>query len=140
MERHTGSNFYVFIAPMELRGNFTQVSGLNAEIEYDIYNEGGNFTSPVYMPRSMKYANIVLQRGTVSLEPLTMWFAEVQLGMHCRYPMVITMLNNSRLPVKIWTVMDVMPIKVDWSPMDAMSDQVAVTTIEFIHGPIVAVL
>ena len=31
--RHTGGNFKVIIAPIELTGNFSAVSGLNAELE-----------------------------------------------------------------------------------------------------------
>ena len=41
--RHTGGNFKVIIAPIELTGNFSAVSGLNAELECDEYIEGGTF-------------------------------------------------------------------------------------------------
>ena len=138
--RHTGSNFSVLIAPIELRGNFSSVSGLGAQLEYDEISEGGNFTSPVYLPKGMKYDNIVLQRGTVSLEPLSLWFTSVQTGMHLRYPMIITMMDSARMPVKIWTVLDAMPVKVDYSTLDAMSDSVSITSIELIHGEIINVL
>lgn len=138
--RHTGSNFSVLIAPIELRGNFSSVSGLGAEIEYEILSEGGNFTSPIYLPRGIKYDNIVLQRGTVTLEPLSLWFASVQAGMHIRYPMIVTMMDSTGKPVKIWTVMDAMPVKVDYSALDAMSDRVSITSVELIHGEIVTVL
>ncbi|MBP1544151.1 MAG: phage tail protein [Oscillospiraceae bacterium] len=138
--RHIGSNFSVLIAPIELRGNFSSVSGLGAEIEYEEIHEGGNFTSPIYLPKGMRYNNIVLQRGTVSLEPLSVWFAQVQAGMHLRYPMIVTMMDSTRTPVKIWTVMDVMPVKVEYSSLDAMSDRVSITSIELIHGEIITVL
>ena len=39
--RHTGGNFKVIIAPIELTGNFSAVSGLNAELECEEYIEGG---------------------------------------------------------------------------------------------------
>ncbi len=139
-DRHIGSNFSVLIAPIELRGNFSTVSGLGAEIEYEEIHEGGNFTSPIYLPTGMKYSNIVLQRGTVSLEPLSLWFAQVQAGMHMRYPMIITMMDSTRMPVKIWTVMDAMPVKIEYSSLDAMSGSVSITSIELIHGEIITVL
>lgn len=47
--RHTGGNFKVIIAPIELTGNFSAVSGLNAELECEEYIEGGTFR-PVYLP------------------------------------------------------------------------------------------
>lgn len=140
MENHIGSNFNVLIAPMELRGNFSSVSGLGAQMEFEEYSEGGNFNEKIYLPTGMRYENIVLQRGTMTLEPLTTWFSLVQAGTHIKYPMVITMMNAKGLPVKIWTVMDVLPVKVDYSPMNALSDSVAITTIEFIHGPIINVM
>ena len=43
-------------------------------------------------------------------------------------------------PVKIWTVMDAMPVKVDYSPMDALSNSVAITSIEFIHGNVITIM
>ena len=48
--RHTGGNFKVIIAPIELTGNLSAVSGLNAELECEEYIEGGTFR-PVYLPK-----------------------------------------------------------------------------------------
>lgn len=139
-EKYTGSNFSVLIAPIELRGNFSSVSGLGAEMEYEVYNEGGNFTAPVLLPRGMKYQNIVLERGTMSAEPLSIWFTQLQTGIQTRLPMIITMMDSTGVPVKIWTVLDAMPVKVDYSPMNAMSGSVATTTVEFSHGEIITIL
>lgn len=138
--RHIGSNFSVFIKPIELRGNFSSVSGLDAQLEFDEYNEGGNFTSPIYLPKGMRYSNIVLQRGTVSIEPLSVWFSYVQMGIHMRYPMDVIMMNSSGFPVKIWRVMSTMPVKVDYSPLDALSGSISITTIEMVHGEIISVI
>lgn len=138
--QHTGCNFSVIIAPIELTGNFSAVSGLGAEIEYEEFREGGNFTKQIILPTGVKHSNIVLSRGTALVEPLTIWFNSVQAGMHLRYPMIITMMDSKRTPVKIWTVLDAMPIKVDYSELNAMSGEVAITTIEFIHGEIVSVM
>ena len=129
--RLIGSNFSVLIAPIELRGNFSAVSGLGAELEYEEIHEGGNFTSPIYLPTGMRYNNIV---------PLSLWFTQVQTGMHLRYPMIITMMDSTRMPVKIWTVLDAMPVKIEYSSLDAMSDSVSITSIELIHGEIITVL
>lgn len=139
-DQHTGCNFSVYIAPVEIRGNFASVSGLGTEVEYEEYSEGGNFTSPVYLPKGVKYSNIVLQRGTVSLEPLTVWFTSVQAGMQLRYPMIVTMMDERRIPVKIWTVLDAMPVKVDYTPLDALSQNVSTTTVEFVHGEIITIM
>ena len=139
-DQHAGCNFSVYIAPVEIRGNFASVSGLGTEIEYEEYNEGGNFTSPVYLPKGVKYSNIVLQRGTVSLEPLSIWFTSVQAGMQMRYPMIVTMMDEKQMPVKIWTVLDAMPVKIDYTPLDAMSSEVSTTTVEFVHGEIINIM
>ena len=129
--RHTGGNFKVIIAPIELTGNFSAVSGLNAE--------GGTFR-PVYLPKGLRYGRIVLQRGTATLEPLALWFDTVRAGSHVRYPMVITMMDSAGKPVKIWTVLDAMPVKIDYGTLDAMSGSVALTTVELVHGDIVTIM
>lgn len=138
--QHMGCNFSVVIAPIELKGNFSAVSGLGAEIEFEEYREGGNFTSPVFLPTGVKYGNIVLQRGTMSLEPLSVWLTSVMAGIHQRYPMIITMMNRERIPVKIWTVMGAMPVRIDYSEMNALSGSVSITTVELIHGEIINIM
>lgn len=132
-----GINFSVIIAPIELRGNFSMVSGLTQEIEYDVYNEGGNFTDPIMLPKGMKYSNIVLQRGTVSMEPLVKWYETVKSGVYLKYPMLVTMMDDKRRPVKIWTVLDTIPVNVEYTPMNAMGDSIAVTTVELVHGSVI---
>lgn len=139
MEKFTGSNFTVHIAPIELIGNFASVSGLNVEMDYEVYTEGGTF-HPVYLTKGLKYDHIVLKRGTAPVEPLVMWFETVRTGMILRFPMVITMLNNSRIPVKMWLVLDTMPIRVEYGDLDAMSGQVALTTVELVHGEILPIM
>lgn len=135
----TGGNFKVMIAPIELTGNFSAVSGLNAELEYEEYIEGGTFR-PVYLPKGIRYERIVLQRGTATLEPLSVWFDTVRTGVYVRYPMIITMMDNAGNPVKIWTVLDTMPVRVDYGAFDAMSGSVALTTVELVHGDIITVM
>lgn len=139
-DRYLGNNFSVLIAPIELMGNFSRVSGLSTEIECETYREGGNFGTPICLPVGITHQNIVLERGTVTIEPLTIWFETVMLGMHMRYPMIITMYDNQHIPVKIWTVLDVMPVKIDYPELDAMSDSVASTRIELSHGAIIPIL
>ena len=140
LNRHTGCNFNVIIDYVEILGNFSSVSGLTEEIEYEEYNEGGNYISPIYLPKQVKYSNIVLQRGTVTVDPLINWFTDVRDGIFLRYPMTITMMNESFIPVKIWMVMDAMPVKVEYTPLDAMSNSVFTTTVEFVHGEIIHIL
>ena len=130
--RHTGGNFKVIIAPIELTGNFSAVSGLNAELECEEYIEGGTFR-PVYLPKGLRYGRIVLQRGTATLEPLALWFDTVRAGSHVRYPMVITMMDSAGK-------LDSMPVKIDYGTLDAMSGSVALTTVELVHGDIVTIM
>ena len=127
MEKYTGGNFMVYIPPVEVNGNFASVSGLNAELEYEEYTEGGTFF-PAFLVKGLRYERIVLRRGTMPMEPLALWFETVRAGSFMKYPMVITMLDNSRTPVKIWTV------------LDAMSGRVSLTSIELVHGEIIPVM
>ena len=54
--------------------------------------------------------------------------------------MVITMMDNAGKPVKIWTVLDAMPVKIDYGTLDAMSGSVVLTTVELVHGDIVTIM
>ncbi len=139
-EQSLGCNFSVIIAPIELKGNFSSVSGLGSEIEFEEYREGGNYTCPILLPKGVKYNNIILQRGTMSFEPLSIWYTSVLSGIHQRYPMIITMMNEKQTPIKIWTVMGAMPIKIDYSEMNAMSGSVSITSIELIHSEIINIM
>ena len=64
----------------------------------------------------------------------------MRAGSHVRYPMVITMMDNAGKPVKIWTVLDAMPVKIDYGTLDAMSGSVVLTTVELVHGDIVTIM
>lgn len=136
LDPYIGCNFSVFIDSVEPFGNFSSVSGLSAELEYEEYVEGGNFDSPIYLPKSVKYSNIVLQRGTVLYEPLSQWFAAVQMGVFIKNSLTVIMMSNAGFPVRVWNVMDAMPVKVEYSALEAMSNSVAITTIEMVHGAI----
>ena len=74
------------------------------------------------------------------MEPLSLWFDTVRTGVHIRYPMIITMMDNSGKPVKIWTVLDSMPVRVDYGTLDAMSGSIALTTVEFVHGDVITIM
>lgn len=100
----------------------------------------GRNVRPVYLPKGLRYGRIVLQRGTATLEPLALWFDTVRAGSHIRYPMVITMMDSAGKPVKIWTVLDAMPVKIDYGTLDAMSGSVVLTTVELVHGDIVTIM
>lgn len=138
-ERHTGCNFVVSIVPIDVVGNFASVSGLDAQLEYETFYEGGTF-QPVFLAKGLSYSNIVLRRGTVPVEPLVAWFESVRTGVSLRLPVVITMLNQHRIPVKIWTIFDAMPVKIEYGELNAMSGQVMMTTVELAHGEILPVM
>lgn len=138
-EYTNGGNFKVLIPPIELTGNFASVSGLEAELVCEEYVEGGSF-HPVYLAKELKYSRIVLQRGSATAEPLSYWFDTVRLGINVKYPMIVWMMDNSGKPIKIWTVLDTMPVKLDYGTLNAMSGNVSLTTVELIHGEILTIM
>lgn len=134
-----GGNFRVLIPPIEVHGNFASVSGLEAEMACEEYVEGGSF-HPIYLAKELKYSRIVLKRGSATAEPLSYWFDTVRLGINVKYPMIISMMDNSGVAIKVWTVLDTMPVKLDYGTFDAMSGNISLTTVELIHGEILTIM
>lgn len=133
----SANSFSVTVENIELSGNFSAVSGLTEEIVFEEYSEGGNYLSPILLPKGIKHSNIVLKRGTVSKEPLTEWFAQVKSGIHKRYTMTIRLTDSRQNPVKTWTVMEAMPVRIEYSPFDALERNVSLVTVELVHGEII---
>ena len=79
----SGSYFEVFLAGpgAVLEGRFTAVSGLNMEIEYEVYNEGG-LNYPRFFFKENKPQVLVLEQGIVTtVDSVSLLMAMCTTGM-----------------------------------------------------------
>lgn len=117
------------------RIGFTEVSGLDRQIDVIEYREGN---SPEYhktkMPGLQKFSNITMKRGTFQGDnEYFNWLNSVQLNTIERRDLTITLLNENHEPVMTWKVKQAWPIKVQSTDLKSDGNEVAIETIELAH-------
>ena len=134
-------NFTVAFGPEIQLGGFSEVTGLQAEIEFHDYREGGvneyvhKFVGPV------KYSsNLILKRGLVH-RSVSHWFWRIsQEGLNGnRVNATVLMRNNEAEPVVEWIFKDTYPVKWSGPELRADSNSVAVESLELAHRGILSV-
>lgn len=119
--------------------NFTEISGLDVEIEPIEYRDGA---SPEYhkikMPGMQKFSNITLKRGTFRGDnEFREWFNTVALNTIERRDITISLLNEEHAPVVVWKVKSAWPIKVQSTDLKADGNEVAIESMELAHEGLV---
>jgi phage tail-like protein len=119
--------------------SFTEVSGLDMEIEVIEYREG---SSPEYskmkMPGLQKFSNITMKRGTFAGDTdYFKWFNTVKMNTIERRNLTISLLNEEHAPVVVWQVKNAWPIKVQGTDLKADGNEVAIESIEIAHEGLV---
>ena len=114
---------------------FTEVSGLDVEIEPIEYRDG---SSPEYskikMPGMIKYSNITLKRGSFKSDnEFYQWLNTVSLNKIERRDITISMLNEEHDPVIVWKVRNAWPIKIQSTDLNSGSSETAIETLELVH-------
>jgi phage tail-like protein len=115
---------------------FTEVTGLDKQIEVIEYREGSSWTfSKVKMPGLQKYSNITLKRGTFSGQTdFYDWVKSVDaLGNTQRRDITIKLLNEAHQPVFTWKALKAFPVKVQASDLKSDGNEVAIETLEIAH-------
>lgn len=126
-------NFLVEIEGLIVAG-FTDVTGLQAEIETHDYREGGlndyihRLAGPVRYP-----SNLVLKHGLTDSTVLWDWHRDVRRGIVERRNVTVILCDSSGLPSASWTLEKAYPVK--WSGPDLRADSstVAVESVELVH-------
>jgi phage tail-like protein len=121
-------------------GSFTRISGIETEWILETYSEGGEFSGEHIFPRQTRNSRIVFEYGTGTLDPLYLWFKSTQLGAIVRLPLMVYIMNEKRLPVKMWMIFDAMPVKYSVPNFDALASEVAITRLEFIHTGVLNII
>jgi phage tail-like protein len=117
------------------RVGFTEVTGLDIQIEAIEYREGNSKEySKIKMPGLQKYSNITLKRGSVSGDKqFYSWLNTVKLNQITRRDLSISLLNENHEPVFTGKVKQAWPVKVQASDLKSDGNEVAIETIELAH-------
>jgi phage tail-like protein len=118
-----------------VRVGFTEVTGLDTQIEAIEYREGASPEfSKVKMPGMRKFSNITLKRGTMAGDSdFYVWLRTISMNTVERRDIVISLLNESRAPVMTWTIKQAFPVKIQASDLKSDGNEVAIETLELAH-------
>ena len=144
-------NFLVEVEGL-LVGGFSRVSGLEYEIEYEEYREGGVNGYTHKLPSGVKYGqNLVLEQGVTDLDFLSAWslsllepptlatdyHVKLARGDVRRRNGSIYLLDHRHLPVAWWNFKSAYPVRWSGPELRADSGAVVVQSVELAHRGIV---
>ena len=123
-------NFRVTITPRagnEVRGAFSDVSGLSTEVTYADYREGTDARNHARkVPTVYKVGDITLKRGVMGKLDLFQWMELVRTGnQDARATVVIQMLAEDGTDAAMWTLTNARPSKWTGPTFGATSTNVA---------------
>lgn len=114
---------------------FTEISGLDSELEVIEYRQGASPEySKIKMPGLRKFSNITLKRGMFQGDnEYYDWLNSVQMNTIERRDITISLLNENHEPVVIWKVRNAFPTKVQSTDLKADGNEVAIESMEIVH-------
>jgi phage tail-like protein len=122
------------VIPNPLDILFQKVSGLGSSVETTPLEEGGQNLYVQALPKRIKYENLVLQRGLVVGSPLVVEF-NVTMSQFKFSPsnVLVTLLDNTRIPIAGWLFMKAYPVKWSVSDLDADANAVVIEHMELTY-------
>ncbi|MEG3925651.1 MULTISPECIES: phage tail protein [unclassified Microcoleus] len=130
---YNGSNFYLEIEGL-ITGGFSEITGLESEIEFESYQEGGVNGYSHQFPRRTRYPNLVLSHGLTSNDTLWTWYQSTTQGNIQLKNVTIILLTRQQIPVMLWNFKNAYPVKWSGPTFNASNaNEVAVERLELIH-------
>lgn len=117
-----------------LVGGFSEVTGIQSEIEVMEYPEGGLNTYKHVWAKQVKYPRIVLKRGVAQSSELWDWYDGAANGKIKRKSGSIILHNYAGEEVCRWNFFEAYPVKWSGPELNASSGSIAVETIEIVHN------
>ncbi|MDD4651471.1 MAG: phage tail protein [Methanothrix sp.] len=115
-------------------GGFSEISGLQVEIEIEEIKEGGVNDHVHKVPKGAKYQNIVLKRGITDSDVLWRWHQDVIRGKFKRKNILIILLDLEGNEKWRWSISGAYPMKWIGPELKAEKAAVAFESIELVHN------
>ena len=114
---------------------FTEVSGLNIEIETVSFRDGSSpEDSERKIPGLRKFSNITLKRGMVKGDnEFFNWINSRQMSSIEKRDLSISLLDEQHQPAITWKVKNAFPVKYTGPVLQAGSNEIAVESLELAH-------
>jgi phage tail-like protein len=126
-------NFLVEIDGISESG-FSEVSGLEAEIEVIEYRNGSDSANTVRKLQGLqKFSNITLKRGFTADLSIWKWIDNALQGSVMRANISIILLDEARNPLMRWNFINAWPCKWKVSMLNAKESGVVIEMLEICH-------
>jgi phage tail-like protein len=131
-ESYGNCRFYVEINDT-FQAVFTEVGGLQVELDVFEYEEGGQNDVPHRLPGRAKMSNLTLKRGMTRSNEFCRWCLDVAAGKLTRYNVSVVMIDTQKKTVATWKFENAYPVK--WVGPQFVADgaAAAVETLELAH-------
>ncbi|WP_445494077.1 phage tail protein [Photorhabdus sp. SF281] len=117
--------------PSPLDIAFQRISGLSRELQTIQHSQGGENARNTWLAEKIQHGSLMLERGVMTMTPLTLVFDRVLRGEKAVYAdVVIMLLNENSLPVASWTLSNALPVRWSTGDFDANSNTVLVNSLE----------
>ena len=117
-----------------LEGKFTSVSGLDMEIEYEIYNEGGT-NYPRFFFKQNKPQVLVLEQGTVtSIDSVSLLMNMSNQGMSIPLAGTVMLKDSFGEMQRVWSIVGAYLQKYVGPTLNSNQAELAVSRIELIYN------
>jgi phage tail-like protein len=122
--------------------SFSDVSGLEAELEVEEYRQGGDNFAPLRFAKWGRYPAITFKRGVTHNSELWDWSNQVLQGgaPPVRKSGMIILLDRSaahpafeRTPVAVWMFKNGLPTRLRGPELNAKSGEIAIESLEITH-------
>jgi len=127
------------MVPAEIDGSFEEVSGLQAELQFETVPEGGENRFAHRLPTRTKFSNLVLKRGLVVRgSTLSRWTAET-LGAFASKVIKprglnVILLGEKGDPLVTWTVYQAYPLRWQLAPLNSMDGKILTESLELTYS------
>jgi phage tail-like protein len=126
--------FAAGVIPNPLDTLFQKISGLSSTVETMPVEEGGQNLYTQQLPKKIQHENLVLERGLVVGSPLVIEF-NVAMSLFKFSPsnVLVSLLDNTRIPIASWLFMKAYPVKWSVSDLDATANAVVIERMELAY-------
>ena len=130
-----GFRFRVEILGLQV-GGFTEVSGLERDVTFEDFREGGVNDYTHKLATVTKYPNLTLKRGLVDATELWEWHQDVVNGKIERRQLTVVLIDSAGTDAWRWEVAKAYPVKWSGAAFNATTNAVLVESVEFVHNGI----
>ncbi|WP_136601484.1 phage tail protein [Salinigranum halophilum] len=114
-------------------GGFTEVSGLEREVETEAYDEGGVNDHTHTLRSGVTSPNLVLRRGLTDADTLWNWLQRVADGDVERKTVLVFLQDATGEAARGWAFREAYPVRWAGPAFAAESGDVAIETLELTH-------